>query len=386
MATNSTVGKTNEPVPTAKDKHVVTMTYRHSGDAMPLFEIIMKLRPDESKTGAKRACRRGEIIVDGLPPHCPSSIVKEGQVIQSISRNGASTVNKKHIGVSKHLLPLLEQMCVVHEDEHFAVVVKPPGIETQNKGEGLRGFLPFILEPSTEVGALHRPQHCHRLDLFTGGLLVCAKTRKALSTLSEDFAIGGVIRKTYSAIVKGEVKEGDQMLDKPLRGQNSATMLLGRGRTETRSVKYGTLTTLFLQPVTGRKHQIRRHLSEVVRTPILGDKRYGGRQLDDDGAESGSEDLDDDDRIQAEDDDAPAGAAMTPDPPQPPRPQGELLSDGETMATMCLWAVEISLLHPVTRERLDFQLPGGEPEAFRKIRAIEEEMFSLQTRKLKFNS
>jgi 23S rRNA pseudouridine1911/1915/1917 synthase len=361
MATNAPL---NLP---AKEKHVVTMTYNHSGEPIPLYELIMRLRPDESKTSAKRACRRGEIIVDGLPPQCPSSIIKEGQLVQSLSRNGASRVNLQHIGVSKHLCPLLEQMTVVFEDEHFAVITKPPGLATQSKGDGIRGFLPYVLKPSSEIGALHRPQHCHRLDLWTGGLLVCAKTRRALSVLSEDFAEGGVIKKTYSAIVKGQVKEGDQLLDKPLRGQRSVTNLLARGRIETRSIKYGTLTTVFLQPITGRKHQIRRHLSECVGTPILGDRRYsGGRQLDEEREGTESEDLDEDEE------EANTSSA-------PPHRQGEILSDGKTLATMCLWAVEISLLHPVSRERLEFQLPGGEPEAFWRIREIEQGLQSTGT-------
>jgi 23S rRNA-/tRNA-specific pseudouridylate synthase len=351
---------TNAPLNMVHEKHVVTMTYNHSGEPIPLYELIMRLRPDESKTSAKRACRRGKITVDGLPPQCPSSIIKEGQLVQSLSRNGASTVNRQHIGVSKHLLPLLEQMTVVFQDEHFAIITKPPGLATQSKGDGIRGFLPYVLKPSSEIGALHRPQHCHRLDLWTGGLLVCAKTRQALSVLSEDFAEGGVIKKTYSAIVKGQVKEGDQLLDKPLRGQRSVTNLLERGRIEMRSVKYGTLTTLLLQPITGRKHQIRRHLSECVGTPILGDRRYsGGRQLEEEREGTESEDLIEDEE--------------EADTFSPPQRQGEILSDGKTLATMCLWAVEISLLHPVSRERLEFQLPGGEPEAFRRIREIEQD-------------
>ena len=360
-----------------QEKHVVTLTHVHKGSSQPLFELIMTLRPDESKTQAKRSCRRGEVVVDGLPPESPSVDIKEGQVIQCLARNGASAMSETNLlQVAKHLLPLLHQMNVAYEDEHMAVVVKPPGIATQGKGDGLRGFLPHILKPTTEIGALHRPQHCHRLDLDTGGLLVVAKTKKALSKLSEDFATGGIVKKTYQTIVKGEVIMGkgigDRVLDKALRGRECQTLLLERGRIVTRSVKYGCLTTLLLQPYQGRKHQIRRHCSEVLKTPILGDKRYGGWRFDkgleeQDGGHVPANAADDDEE---EEDGEEAGSSGT---------RGELLSDGETRVTMCLWAVEISLLHPITRDRLEIKLPGGEPDIYRAIREKEELLYFQQT-------
>lgn len=48
----------------------------------------------------------------------------------------------------------------------------------------VRQALPYILKPTkSDDRPLHRPLHCHRLDKATGGLLICAKTRPALSTL-----------------------------------------------------------------------------------------------------------------------------------------------------------------------------------------------------------
>lgn len=48
----------------------------------------------------------------------------------------------------------------------------------------MRQALPYMLKPTkSEDRPLHRPLHCHRLDKATGGLMICAKTRPALSAL-----------------------------------------------------------------------------------------------------------------------------------------------------------------------------------------------------------
>lgn len=48
----------------------------------------------------------------------------------------------------------------------------------------VRQALPYMLKPTkSEDRPLHRPLHCHRLDKATGGLMICAKTRPALSAL-----------------------------------------------------------------------------------------------------------------------------------------------------------------------------------------------------------
>lgn len=76
--------------------------------------------------------------------------------------------------------------------------------------------------------------------------------------------------KLYLALVEGTVKEED-VIDAPLDGKESQTRYL-------RLLQGEEVALLAVYPVTGRMHQIRQHF-KLVRHPIVGDKRYGGRVL-----------------------------------------------------------------------------------------------------------
>jgi tRNA pseudouridine65 synthase/23S rRNA pseudouridine1911/1915/1917 synthase len=70
---------------------------------------------------------------------------------------------------------------VVYEDACMAGVVKPQGLPMHGDATvpSLLSGLSHVLQPTEAVGALPRPQHVHRLDLPTGGLVLIAKTRSA---------------------------------------------------------------------------------------------------------------------------------------------------------------------------------------------------------------
>ena len=109
----------------------------------------------------------------------------------------------------KDLPPSLPPLIVKHEDAHFAVVVKPEGLNTVGDGAGgwtAERMLPYFLRPTAGVeGALVRPRPVHRLDARTGGLLVVAKTRLAMTSLSEAFA-SRKVSKRYRAVLCGDAE------------------------------------------------------------------------------------------------------------------------------------------------------------------------------------
>jgi tRNA pseudouridine32 synthase/23S rRNA pseudouridine746 synthase len=126
------------------------------------------------------------------------------------------------------------------------------------------------------------PWLAHRLDADTAGCLVIALRRAALLAVQALFASGGV-RKTYWAVVRGEISGDQGTIAAPLRrvsdkrgwrmvvdersGQPAMTDWQVLGRTK------GT-TWMELRPRTGRTHQIRVHCA-TLGTPIAGDERYG---------------------------------------------------------------------------------------------------------------
>jgi tRNA pseudouridine65 synthase len=129
----------------------------------------------------------------------------------------------------------------------------------------------------------------HRLDKATSGVLAFALDSGTARSLGERFESGEGIRKTYRAIVRGW-PTSDQQIDHPLtrmkddrtdsRTQSlpAQTLLriLNRGALPVAHGPYPEIryAELELRPLTGRRHQIRRHLKHIAH-PVIGDSTHG---------------------------------------------------------------------------------------------------------------
>jgi len=160
---------------------------------------------------------------------------------------------------------------ILYEDANLRVVDKPAYIDI----EGIQDMLPEGFSPA------------HRLDKDTSGLLLVAKTRDALEYVQGQFQKRKV-QKTYLCLVEGNLvkKEGEiaTLLGRSPNDRRKQKVFLpgepgAEGKREA-STKYRVLkqyrgyTLLEVMPKTGRKHQIRIHLSHLGH-PIAGDKLYG---------------------------------------------------------------------------------------------------------------
>ena len=180
---------------------------------------------------------------------------------------------------------------VVHEDNHLLIVDKPPGMLSQGDATGDRTILDwgkrYIKERYDKPGAVYLGL-AHRLDRPTGGLIVLARTSKALSRLQPMFAARD-IDKTYLAVVDGLIEDRQQALVHFLKHDPSVKRMrvhsserkagAGAKRAE---LSYQLLarvaghSLLTVKPTTGRRHQIRAQLAAAGH-PIEGDLRYGAK-------------------------------------------------------------------------------------------------------------
>ena len=193
-----------------------------------LAAVVRASFPDRFPTiaSAKKSVRRGEVRVSGevrRPDYRPAP----GEPIAVVQRTAASA--KMNLEDLPANLPRLR---VAYEDAHAAIVVKPEGIPTVGNAERGNGWtaermLPYFLTPTTGVdGALARPRPAHRLDAATGGLLVVAKTRRALASLCLAFE-NRTPRKRYRALLCGDAGTnaadavgGDDENGRPRRGRS----------------------------------------------------------------------------------------------------------------------------------------------------------------------
>ena len=165
------------------------------------------------------------------------------------------------------------ELDVVYEDEWVAAISKPPGLMTSGFAPRTAArALPGCLSPSSRPDALPAPWPAHRLDAPTGGLLLIAKTATAASALGKSFQNREVFKR-YRALLTGRL-DGEGEVTEALDERACHTRY--RAVEHVRSLRYGWLTEVDMWPLTGRTHQLRRHMAGLG-VPILGDRRYGSR-------------------------------------------------------------------------------------------------------------
>lgn len=163
---------------------------------------------------------------------------------------------------------------VLHADDALVVVAKPAGLATIRERDPTRPCLHRALE---ELRG-ERLWIVHRIDKETSGLVLFARNAVAHRELSLRFEHREV-HKVYRAVVHGDPGASGQ-IDDPLRsfGSGRTGVDPARGRPATtrwrRLADCGDWTVLEVQPLTGRRHQIRAHLCAAGH-PVVGDPLYG---------------------------------------------------------------------------------------------------------------
>jgi len=169
---------------------------------------------------------------------------------------------------------LVFELKVLFEDEHLAVVHKPAGILVSgNSFKTIANALTQNIKKSNLPDAT-RPQPVHRLDYATTGILLVGKTSSSIRALNKMFAAKKV-KKTYAAITIGKMKYRGEITSKIDHKKSQSKYALIAA---VPSKRFGKLNLIKLKPKTGRRHQLRKHLSSIG-NPILGDKDYGIENL-----------------------------------------------------------------------------------------------------------
>lgn len=186
-------------------------------------------------------------------------------------------------------------MTVLYEDNHIIIVNKLPGEIVQGDKTGDEPLSEKIKKYLKEKYNKPGNVFCgvvHRIDRPVGGLVVFAKTSKALTRLNEMLQ-KGEIKKTYWALVKGFPEKESDVLTNLLvsDGRLNKTFVIHKETPETKKavLKYTTIakgdnySLLEINLLTGRKHQIRAQLSNIGH-PIKGDLKYGSKRSNPDGS------------------------------------------------------------------------------------------------------
>jgi len=219
--------------------------------AVGLFNTI------PTKSGIKKAIKKGFILVDD-DETSTAKYISGGEKIELYQSENSSTFERLKLDLE-----------VLFEDDYLAIIYKPAGILVSgNKFVTIANALSQNLIKSYQIDAV-KPQPIHRLDYPTSGLLLIGKTSFAIFELSKLFE-RREIRKTYFAVTIGKMKS---------QGKINFEIDSKKALTEYEVLKsviskrFDFLNLVKLNPKTGRKHQLRKHLL-AIGNPILGDKEH----------------------------------------------------------------------------------------------------------------
>ncbi len=226
-----------------------------------------------TRTAAQRLIEEEHILVNG----------KKQKVSYKIAEGDKVTVKEvkpKEIELKAQNIPIE----IIYEDKDIIVVNKPKGMVVHPAngnpdGTLVNAIMAICKDSLSGIGGEIRPGIVHRIDKDTSGLLIVAKNDEAHVNLSNQLK-NHEIKKTYIALVRGQVKENEATINMPIgrsttdrkkmavtkNGKNAITHI----KVLKRNSKY---TLLQVNIETGRTHQIRVHLAQIG-YPIIGDSVY----------------------------------------------------------------------------------------------------------------
>jgi 23S rRNA pseudouridine1911/1915/1917 synthase len=258
------------------------VTEKHIGKRLDIF--IAHYEPHISRSRIQGMIRDGRVLVD-------DRIEKPGYKVKLGESFTLDLPERKIHEVRPEAIPLY----VLYEDAHIIVLNKPPGLVVHPAPGNYTGTLVNALLyhygnlPSLNAG-LHQNEReragiVHRLDKDTSGVMVVARTKEALRSLSAQFK-NRTVQKQYLAIVTGVIKKGSGTIDAGIGRYVKDRMKISVHTHKAREAitvfvvkeRYLQATLVAIEIKTGRTHQIRVHMAHKG-YPVLGDRVYGGARV-----------------------------------------------------------------------------------------------------------
>ena len=280
-------------------EYIVDAEYENSR----IDRLLKKICKDETLSNIFRALKKGDVRVNG-------SKIKENYRLAL-----GDTVTIKYLKFQEDVLTgILKESKKVYEDEYdnyyyksliifenedFFIVNKPPQMP-MHKGTGHKFGLSEIYK---QIYNNSNVNFANRLDNDTSGLVIGCKNLKFLRYMTEKIR-NNEIKKKYVAIVHGDIKDSYIKMENYLKvteknvivsdeelKESKKCISIVRKRNlrqehleklmlleEFEKMQNERITTLEIELMTGRKHQIRAQLAHR-KNPIVGDKKYGKKDV-----------------------------------------------------------------------------------------------------------
>jgi len=259
-----------------------SFTVEKGQQPLRIDKYLMNFIENATRNKVQAAAKGGSIRVNGIP-------VKSNYKVKPLDEIKVLFEHPPHENL---LVPEDIPIDIIYEDEHLLVVNKPAGMVVHpghgNYSGTLINALTFHFD-NLPNNSSDRPGLVHRIDKDTSGLLVVAKTEKAMSYLSNQFA-EKTSEREYIALVWGNVEEDEGTIEGNIgrhpknRLQNTVYLDDDEDKGKPAVTHYkvlerlGYVTLVSCRLETGRTHQIRVHMKHIGHT-LFNDERYGGEKI-----------------------------------------------------------------------------------------------------------
>ena len=249
--------------------HPKTYEVKQPGE---LLAFLIEHMPHLSRNAVKSILSRGEVALDGRAVTAYNTPLQPGQAV-AILPKGQLAAKAALVGLS-----------ILYEDNDILVIAKEAGL------------LSIASAKETEATAYHQlSEHVrrdnprsrifivHRLDRDTSGVMMFAKSEKIQQELQNTWQ-DRVSERTYIALVEGQVKRSEGVIESWLKESKALKMYSSRypndgqhAITHYKLLQAGRdYSLLEAELETGRKNQIRVHMQDLGH-PVAGDKKYGAK-------------------------------------------------------------------------------------------------------------
>ncbi len=234
-----------------------TITLDHHGRRLESF--VSSLIPTATNAYIRKLIRGGAVKLQGGSSDADTFL-----------ECGAMVTVKESATLLALLSSSAPALDLLYEDSQVAIVNKPAGLAMHRTAECEDNLVDQGMSYMTWRGTACKLYPVNRLDRGTSGAVILAKSSASAGMYGRQVKEVG-LDKLYLALVYGTPEQAGT-INEALDGKESETRyrILVRG-------EHNAL--LAVQPISGRMHQIRRHL-ESIGHPVVGDKRYGGSLLE----------------------------------------------------------------------------------------------------------
>ena len=160
---------------------------------------------------------------------------------------------------------------ILENNNNFIIINKPRGIAVQAGTKSFRNIIDVLKDSKYFENT--KPFIVHRLDKETSGVLIVAKNREYAQLFTSLFRIRK-IHKTYIALTHGKISKDLKTLKDDLITIDNGKKIIQKAISHLRLLKTSSnFSYVELNPITGRKHQLRKQLYNIG-NPIVGDDKY----------------------------------------------------------------------------------------------------------------